>query len=161
MSPQFPLIGSGSGFIAMNGLFLKHVVRTRRSHEAYGHLQPRSPAMSLSLRTDTSRKACSWPFVPRKPSSLPRTAAGPAGGQRARIAAAASAITPARRPCGRRTWPERPDVPRCAGAGCTWRCARCGSAEPVLSLPGARSATVKSAMVVSSVSPERCDTKRP
>jgi CheY-like chemotaxis protein len=46
-------------------------------------------------------------------------------------------------------------APRCAAAGCTWRCGRARQ-RPVLIRPQLV-ATARSAMVVSSVSPERCD----
>ena len=55
---------------------------------------------------------------------------------------------------GRR--PRRPAPPRSGGAGCTWRRGRVREGAPVLICP-TPVATARSAMVVSSVSPERCD----
>ena len=55
---------------------------------------------------------------------------------------------------GRR--PRRRAPPRCAAAGCTWPRGRCATGAPVLIWP-ALVATARSAMVVSSVSPERCE----
>ena len=57
---------------------------------------------------------------------------------------------------GRHSGPAARAPPRCAAAGCTWPVRSERASEPVLICPQLV-ATARSAMVASSVSPERCD----
>ncbi len=122
------------------------------SDAAHGGTAAHQPRSRPARRSPVATSAAT-----RRPSSAVEVASTPSASIRRRstpISPDRSRGRPGRRLPGRRR--SRRARPRCAGAGCTWPPGRSGPGAPVLIWPQLV-ATARSAMVTSSVSPERCD----